>query len=174
MGCRSVRWCRKLNPQWEPEVTKNHFWFTIDWKNTLKCICRWNYRRMWLNKSSCDWKCFFWTGQEPWHIRRQSEERSGKDARQTDRGRGGRRRTVDRRSLVQQSTNWQQMQVCAQTFHLITDSLHSFWLESFQTWKQRFYLLLFGEDPQTEADRLLIVIHLVVFLVHPLVEGIGV
>lgn len=40
--------------------------------------------------------------------------------------------------------------------------------------KIRFYLLLFGKDPQTEADRLLIVIHLIVFLIHPLVEGIGV
>lgn len=36
------------------------------------------------------------------------------------------------------------------------------------------YLLLFGEDSLAEVDRLLVLVHLVVFLVHPLIERIGV
>lgn len=36
------------------------------------------------------------------------------------------------------------------------------------------YLLLLGEDPLAEADRLLVLVHLVVFFVHPLVVGVGV
>lgn len=32
------------------------------------------------------------------------------------------------------------------------------------------YLLFFGEDSVADADRLLVLVHLVVFLVHPLVE----
>lgn len=34
------------------------------------------------------------------------------------------------------------------------------------------YLLLLGEDPLTDVERLLVLVHLVVFLVHPLVEGV--
>lgn len=34
------------------------------------------------------------------------------------------------------------------------------------------YLLLFGEDSVADADRLLVLVHLVVFLVHPLVKRV--
>lgn len=40
--------------------------------------------------------------------------------------------------------------------------------------ENKFYLLLLGEDSQAEADRFLIVVHLIVFLIHPLIKGIGV
>lgn len=40
--------------------------------------------------------------------------------------------------------------------------------------ENKFYLLLLGEDSQAEADGLLVVVHLIVFLVHPLIKGIGV
>lgn len=36
------------------------------------------------------------------------------------------------------------------------------------------YLLLFGEDSLAEVDGLLVLVHLVVFLIHPLIERIGV
>lgn len=36
------------------------------------------------------------------------------------------------------------------------------------------YLLLLGEDSLAEADWLLVLIHLVVFLIHPLIERISV
>lgn len=34
------------------------------------------------------------------------------------------------------------------------------------------YLLLFGEDPLAEVDWLLVLVHLVVFFIHPLIESI--
>lgn len=36
------------------------------------------------------------------------------------------------------------------------------------------YLLLLWEDPLAEAHSLLVLVHLIVFLIHPLVEGVGV
>lgn len=36
------------------------------------------------------------------------------------------------------------------------------------------YLLLLGEDSLAEADWLLVLVHLVVFLIHPLIERISV
>lgn len=46
------------------------------------------------------------------------------------------------------------------------------WITDTHPHSKNTYLFLFGENLLAEADWLLVLIHFVVFLIHPLIEGI--
>lgn len=106
-----------------------------------------------------------WTGTLRHIRRRQSEERFGKDARQTDRGRGGRQQ----RRFVHRGSSHLVLKT-----QIIPDMNNKIRRTAKLVAENKFYLLLLGEDSQAEVDGLLVVVHLIVFLIHPLIKGIGV